>query len=183
MDAYLEAEKKEEESYKRYRDVLAGAAMRLSGKLGSDVTHNAAEEFASSVPRWPVFADTASALKELGSMGFKRYILSNVDDDLLEQTISRHGLEVDGFVTAQQVGSYKPRPGHWTEFLRRTGAKKEEVLHVAQSIFHDVIPAGNLGIRAAWVNRYGDQLPGDAHPEYVADTLSGLTSALRQDKD
>ncbi|HZW84574.1 MAG TPA: HAD family hydrolase [Nitrososphaerales archaeon] len=178
MAAYLQAERAEEETYKSYRDVLSGSATRLSAKLGVPLPSGAAREFAASVPDWPAFKDTRESLRALGSMGFRRYILSNVDDDLLEETIARHGLEVDGFVSAQQVGSYKPRPGHWEEFLRRTGASKGDLLHVAQSIYHDVIPVGKMGIQSAWVNRYGEPLPPEANPEYVSDSLAGLVQAL-----
>ena len=178
MMAYLQAEKEEEETYKSYRDVLSGSVGRLSLKFGIRLSPGAAQKFAASVPDWPAFADTQEALKALGSMGYKRYILSNVDDDLLEETIARHGLEVDGFVSAQQVGSYKPGPGHWEEFLRRTGASKGDMLHVAQSIYHDVLPVAKMGISSAWVNRYDEPLPPQANPDYVSDSLAGLVQAL-----
>jgi len=178
MKAYLEAEKEEESTYKSYREVLAGSALRLSGPLGVRVDREAAESFAGSVPRWPAFPDTAEALKELGRRGYRRYILSNVDDDLLEGTIANNGLEVDGFVTAQQVGSYKPDPGHWEEFMKRTGARKEEMLHVAQSVFHDVVPTQELGIASAWVNRYSEPLPPGAAPAFIVDSMETFLSVV-----
>lgn len=152
--------------------------MRLSRSLGIEIHGPEAERFANSVPDWPTFKDTAEALRKLGSHGYKRYILSNVDTDLLEETISRNGLDIDGFVTAEETGSYKPDHGHWLEFLSRTGAKKEETLHVAQSVFHDIVPAGNLGFATAWVNRYREPMPERIRPLYVCDDLQGLVEAL-----
>jgi len=178
LDAYVEEEKKEEATYKSYRKVLAGTALRLSGPLGVRVDQGAAERFAASVPDWPAFPDTREALVELGRRGYGRFILSNVDDDLLRGTIANNGLEIDGFVTAQQVGSYKPNRGHWDEFMRRTGASKEEFLHVAQSVFHDVIPTQEMGIASAWVNRYSEPLPVGAAPSYIVDSMEGLLGVI-----
>ncbi|MDE1857852.1 MAG: HAD hydrolase-like protein [Thaumarchaeota archaeon] len=178
LRAYVEAEQKEESGYKKYREVLRDTAVSLSGTLGRKVDLGAASAFAGSVPDWPAFGDTERFLKEMGARGYKRYILSNVDDDLLEGTIRRNGLEVDGFVTAEQIGSYKPRPGHWTEFMARTGARREEVLRVAQSVFHDIIPTQRLGIESVWVNRYREPLPADASPGLIVDSLAELSGII-----
>ena len=179
LDAYVLEEKKEEESYKKYREVLRNTAVRLAKSAHLEADQSAADEFANSVPSWPAFPDTRKALRELGKMGFARYILSNVDTDLLEGTIRNSGLEVDGFVTAEQVGSYKPSRGHWVAFMRKTGARKREVLHVAQSLYHDILPTQEMGIASAWVNRYREPLPESAHPAYIVDSLESLTNLLR----
>ena len=178
LAAYVEAEKSQESVYRKYRDVIRGTVVSMSRVLGVEVTNEAAREFASSVPKWPAFPDTAEFLREMGSKGFKRYILSNVDNDLLEETISLHGLDVDGFVTAEEVGSYKPRPGHWERFFQETGAKKEGLLHVAQSIYHDIIPAQEMGLVTAWVNRYNEPMPKTASPAFVTDGLAHLAELL-----
>jgi 2-haloacid dehalogenase len=178
LRAYVDAERKEESGYKRYREVLRDTAVSLSEALGRKVDVASAEVFASSVPEWPAFPDTGRFLREVGSRGYKRYILSNVDNDLLEQTIERNHLEVDGYVTAEEIRSYKPKPGHWMEFMARTGARREEILHVAQSLFHDVVPAQRLGIESAWVNRYAEPLPAGASPTMIADDLSALSGIL-----
>ena len=178
MAAYVEAEKKEEGTYKKYREVLRETALRLSRNLGAELVPGGAERFADSVPDWPAFPDTAQALKDLGTKGYGRYILSNVDTDLLQRTIDNSRLEVDGFVTAEQVRSYKPAIEHWNAFMKRTGAKKEEILHVAQSIYHDIIPAQGLGITSAWVNRYEEPLPRSARPVYIVDSVQNLVTLL-----
>jgi 2-haloalkanoic acid dehalogenase type II len=178
LEAYVAAEKEEESTYKKYREVLRKTAISMSGRLGVDVTEEAARKFAASVPSWPVFADTAEFLREMGMRGYKRYILSNVDTDLLEETIRNHGLEVDGFVTAEEVGSYKPNTGHWLRFMKKTGAGKEEILHVAQSIYHDIIPTNEMGIASAWINRYDERMPEGAQPLFVSDSLAHLAETL-----
>lgn len=178
LAAYVEAEKSQESEYRKYREVLRRTIISLSGPLGMTIPDTAAQEFAGSVPEWPAFPDTAEFLRDMGSRGFARYILSNVDDDLLEETIRRQGLEVDGFVTAEEVGSYKPRPAHWERFFQKTGAKREEVLHVAQSVYHDIIPAQEMGLASAWVNRYNEPLPRTASPSIVTDSLTHLAELL-----
>ena len=178
LNAYVAAERKQESGYKRYRRVLRDTVLSMSGVLGTEVGPESADAFAASVPRWPVYRDTEVFLREMGSRGYKRYILSNVDDDLLEETIRRNRLEVDGFVTAEQVGSYKPRPGHWNQFMARTGAKRGEILHVAQSLFHDILPSQRLGIDSAWIDRYGEKLPSEASPTIIADNLEDLAQVV-----
>ncbi|MDG6901704.1 MAG: HAD-IA family hydrolase [Nitrososphaerota archaeon] len=178
LRAYLEAEREEESGYKRYREVLRDTALALSDAIGRRVDGGAADSFAASVPNWPAFPDTEKFLREMGSRGYKRYILSNVDNDILEATIERNHLEVDGFVTAEETGTYKPDPGHWEAFLSRTGATRRDLLHVAQSVFHDIVPTQRLGIESAWVNRYREPLPESASPSLIADSLSALSRAL-----
>jgi 2-haloalkanoic acid dehalogenase type II len=178
LSAYIEAEKSRESEYRKYRDVLRETVISMSSTLGVPVTDTAAREFAGSVPRWPPFPDTSKFLRDMGSRGFKRYILSNVDNDILEETIRRHGLEVDGFVTAEEVGSYKPRPGHWERLFQKTGARREGVLHVAQSVYHDIIPSQEMGLASAWVNRYHEPMPTAASPTFVTDSLTHLAELL-----
>lgn len=178
LDAYVEAEKQEEASYKKYRDVLRNSALRLSRSLGFEASRSAADAFAASLPTWPAFPDTRKALQDLGRKGYRRYILSNVDTDLLQGTVANHGLEIEGFVTAEEVGSYKPNRGHWLTFFRKTGAKKEEVLHVAQSVYHDIVPTQEMSIASAWVNRYGEPLPPEAEPEFIVESMEGLAKLL-----
>ena len=178
LDAYVDAEAKEESAYKKYRDVLAAAAKRLSVRYSLPWDAEKGAKFAESVPRWPAFPDTREALKRLGGMGAKRYILSNVDTDLLEKTVDAWGLEVDGVVTAEQVGSYKPAEGHWRAFFERTSAPRNKVLHVAQSVYHDILPAERMGLSSVWVNRYAEPLPPKAHPDYIVASLRDVEGLL-----
>jgi len=104
------------------------------------------------VAAWPPFADTAGALERLKKR-YKLAIISNIDDDLFAQTRKFLGVEVDAVVTAEQAQSYKPSLRNFELALQRLGVGREELLHVGQSIYHDVIPAQSLGIATVWVNR------------------------------
>jgi 2-haloacid dehalogenase len=178
QDAYEAAEKRQESDYKSYRQVLASTAGDLAAEFGVEAKPEALTKFAGSVPEWPAFPDTAEALRAMGRKGYKRYILSNVDTDLLRGTIQQNGLSVDGYVTAEECKSYKPAFGHWMRFMEKTGARKEEILHVAQSVYHDIVPTGRLGIASAWVNRYAQALPSGAAPIYICDSLASLVQLL-----
>jgi 2-haloacid dehalogenase len=165
-------------SYRKYREVLGSSAMRVAARMGIQLDPEKSMAFAASVPSWPAFPDTRSSLAELRSEGYKLYILSNVDSDLLEGTIRNSGIAVDGYVTAEDTLTYKPDPGHWEAFMRRSGARKEDILHVAQSVYHDIVPTQKLGIASAWVNRYDEPLPSYAHPSFIVDGLTSLIEVL-----
>lgn len=171
---YEEAEKSEEGRYAPYREVLASAATGAARQLGVALSAAQAAEFAESLPTWPVFPDTAGVLRELGRRGVQRFVLSNVDRDLLQETLRLHDLEVDGYVTAEDVGSYKPATDHWLRFFRDHPVDRGAVLHVAQSLFHDIVPAKGLGLRTVWVNRYREARPASVRPTYTVEDLRGL---------
>ncbi len=174
---YVKFEAEEESDCKPYREVLRNTAMRIASHFRISVSQEQAEEFAKSVPYWTPFSDTTETLKELGRRGYNRIILSNVDRDLLRETILRNGLDVDGFITAEDTGSYKPAAGHWNAFLERYKAKRESTLHIAQSLYHDVLPATELGFGVAWINRYGEGNEG-GRPKYSFNDLKSLLTIL-----
>jgi 2-haloacid dehalogenase len=178
MAAYLQAEKEVESDYLRYKDVLRLAAIRAAKAIGSEIDNEKALNFADSLRNWPVFPDTSVSLRKLKSRGYLLYILSNVDNDQLSSTISKNSLEVDGYITAESIRSYKPSSAHWRSFMKQTGASTGEVLHAAQSIYHDIIPAQKLGIATAWVNRYAEQSNTDVKATYVVGNLMELCSLL-----
>ncbi len=113
------------------------------------------ERFGASIGDWPVFPDTVAALKLLGQR-YRLVILSNVDRDSFRATNARLGIVFDAIYTAQDIGSYKPDPrnfGYLIERLAGEGIQKSEILHVAQSLFHDHGPANELGLASAWIDR------------------------------
>lgn len=175
---YDEAERALEGRYAPYRDILAAAAIQTSRRLGVPLPEGAAKGFAGSLPSWPAFPDTVDVLRELGRRGIRRFILSNVDRDLLLETVRRNSLEVDGVVTAEDVRSYKPAPAHWERFFDQTSLERSTVLHVAQSLFHDIAPASKLGLRTVWVNRYDLESPPAPRPTFTVRDLHGLLSLL-----
>ncbi|MEM0138842.1 MAG: HAD hydrolase-like protein [Thermoplasmatales archaeon] len=155
FNTYVNIEARREGIYDSYRSILEMSFKDLAAIFGVKVTDSQARLFAESITEWPGFYDSAPALKELGENGIKRIILSNVDRDILERTIARANLEVDGFVTAEDVRSYKPNFAHWKYFFTNFNASAENTVHIAGSLYHDIEPATKLGLKAIWVNRYG----------------------------
>jgi 2-haloacid dehalogenase/putative hydrolase of the HAD superfamily len=164
------------EGYVSYRDVLAETAIRVAAELGWQLTRERARFLADSLPGWQPFPDTNIALERL-SQKFRLGILSNIDDDLLQATLSHFTVEFTMVVTAQQVRSYKPGLAHFNEALRRVG--QDRLLHAAQSYYHDVVPATKLRIPVAWINRKGEQAErGGAQPTYEVPNLTALADVL-----
>ena len=142
----------EQPPYRPYSIVLREVTEGLGRRFG--FTPNAEERgsLARSLASWPPFPDTRDSLRALKSK-YRLAIISNIDDDLFAGTNQALGIEFDWIVTAPQVGSYKPSLENFRQALARFGAPKDKVLHVAQSLFHDIAPAGSLGLSTVWVNR------------------------------
>ena len=177
---YVRLEAEQEGEYKSYRTVLQDTAIAVAKQFNTSISKSEAREFAETIPIWKPFSDTVDALKVLRDRGYKRIILSNIDRDLLQQTINENNLAVDGYITAEDVGSYKPSSGHWNRFFNEYKATKEETLHVAQSIYHDIIPSTRMGVANAWINRYGEPKPANVNPTFVCPDLVGLLNVLDQ---
>ena len=178
VHAYHDVEPEVEAArYRPYRDVLSETAQRVARRLGWPLAPGKAGFLAASLPDWRPFPDTNAALRDLADAGCRLGILSNVDDDLLARTRERLIAPFDVVVTAEQVRSYKPAPGHFLEARRRIGDGRW--LHAAQSWFHDVVPASALGIPVAWINRKGEPRPDGAKPAVELRDLAALAVWLR----
>ena len=174
---YLEIERVvEAEAYRSYRALLTETVRRITTRLGWRLPESRAGFLADSLPNWPPFADTNPALRRLAAAGYRLGILSNVDDDLLAWTRRHFGVRFDIVVTAQQVGSYKPAPRHFTTARDLIGGQRW--LHAAQSYFHDVVPAGALGIPVAWINRKGETPSAGGRPDAEFRSLGELADWL-----
>jgi 2-haloacid dehalogenase/putative hydrolase of the HAD superfamily len=177
LAAYAETEPVvEAETFRTYREVLTETVRRVAKRFGWTPAPERARGLAESLPGWKPFPDTNSALQRLASAGTRLGILSNVDDDLLAGTLRHFPVSFDLLITAQQVRSYKPAPGHFETARRRIG--RSRWLHAAQSRFHDVVPCRALGIPVAWVNRKGESGREDIRPDIEVPTLSGLADRL-----
>jgi 2-haloalkanoic acid dehalogenase type II len=151
----------------RYPDVLGESLRRMAADLGHDATDDECAEFGTSVGAWPAFTDTAAALRRLRER-FALIILSNVDRASFARSNRRLGVGFDLVVTAEDVGSYKPAPGHFDALfaaLPTLGVECGEIVHVAQSLFHDHAPAQRVGLRSVWIDRRHDRAGGGATPE------------------
>jgi 2-haloacid dehalogenase len=136
-----------------YRDVMAVVLAELVGEEGVGLPPGEKDALARSLPEWPVFTEVPDALSEARGRGWKLVALSNTDRDLVEASMRSIGVPFDGAVVASEIGSYKPALGHWRAFYDSTGADGARHVHVAQSHFHDVVPAAGLGIPTVWINR------------------------------
>ena len=166
----------EREHFRPYKDVLTDAAARVAHALGWPLDFERGTFLVSSLAMWKPFPDTNAALERLRGAGYKLGILSNVDDDLLTATRRRFTVDFDLIITAQQVRSYKPAPGHWLAARQRIGS--DRWLHAAQSNFHDIVPANALGIPTAWVNRRNDAPLSGGTPMYEVRDMAGLADLL-----
>jgi 2-haloalkanoic acid dehalogenase type II len=166
----------EAEAYRSYRAVLSETALRIAARLGWQLPASRASFLADSLPGWPPFPDTNPALRRLDAAGYRLGILSNVDDDLLAWSHRHLAAFFEIVVTAQQAGSYKPAPNHFT--MARGRIAGQRWLHAAQSYFHDVVPARALGIPVAWINRKGETAAGAATPDRELRTLADLADWL-----
>lgn len=164
-------------------EVMEGVGERLNLHWSDDERRTLAE----SVGDWPPFADTVAALETLRER-YKLVILSNIDDDLFALSARHLKVEFSQVITAQQVGSYKPNPRNFEyalEQIERTGDTRDQVLHVAQSLFHDIAPANALGLTTVWVNRRHDRAgsgatpPAEAQPDLEVPDLQTLANLSR----
>jgi 2-haloacid dehalogenase len=159
-----------------YRAVLVETLRRVAASAGREVPAGEEDALARSLPAWPVFADVRPSLEEVRARGWRLAILSNSDPDLIAASIEAIGLPFDHVVAASEIGSYKPAPRHWEVFAEQTGAGRGAHVHVAQSAFHDIVPAAALGLPSIWINRLGEP-PGPPSSRELPD-LTGLADVL-----
>jgi putative hydrolase of the HAD superfamily len=142
-----------------YPDILARSLRSLGAELGVAVSDGDADQLATSVPDWPAFADSHDALVALGAR-FQLIILSNIDRTSFAASNARLGVEFTSILTAQDIGSYKPSPRNFEALAaeaNRLGIRDGGLLHVAQSLFHDHVPAQAAGLPTVWINRRHDR--------------------------
>ncbi|HKN51404.1 MAG TPA: HAD-IA family hydrolase, partial [Amycolatopsis sp.] len=154
-----------------YPAVLGEAFRRTGDKLGRPVSDEWAQRLGNSVPDWPAFDDSADALASL-SRDYRLIILSNVHRAGFAGSNKRLGVEFDRIITAEDVKAYKPAANHFEaldQALREMGVPRERLLHVAQSLFHDHVPAKRHGLPSAWINRRHDRPGWGATPEPAAE--------------
>jgi 2-haloacid dehalogenase len=190
LTAYSAHEKAAETEYPAdlYPDILARSFRGLGAELGIEVSDEDATALATSVPDWPAFPDSADALRLL-SQRAKLIILSNVDRASFAASNARLGVEFAAVLTAQDIGSYKPSPRNFaalTAQARRLGIGEGKLLHVAQSLFHDHVPAKLAGLPTVWINRRHDR-PGwgatpapaaDVRPDAEFDSIAAFAAAF-----
>jgi 2-haloacid dehalogenase len=151
----------------RYPEVLAAAFVRTGDTLGRPVSDEWAQRLGGSVPDWPAFPDSADALARLATH-YQLIILSNVHRDGFAGSNRRLHGDFAAIITAEDVGAYKPAENHFRALdatLPQLGVDRSELLHVAQSLFHDHVPARREGLPSVWINRRHDRAGWGATPE------------------
>lgn len=165
--------------FRSYRDVLDLTMAALAARLGFTPTDAERTAISASLPSWRPFPDTVAALARLKTR-YQLGVISNVDDDLFAGSARQLGVDFDWVVTAQQVRSYKPSTNNFERALERIGRPRSEILHCAQSLYHDVGPANGMGLATVWVDRRagkagtGATPPSSAKPDLTVPDLATL---------
>ena len=159
-----------------YRDVMAAVLSQLASETGVSLADSEHDALGRSLPQWPVFTEVPDALAQAHARGWRLMALSNTDRDFIEASIAAIGVPFEGAVVASEIGSYKPGHRHWEAFYELTGADRDRHVHVAQSHFHDIVPAHELGIPSVWINRLHER--GEPAPTRELPDLNGLADVL-----
>ena len=141
----------------RYPRVLAQTMRRMGAEVGCEPLEDEVSQFSQSVADWPAFPDSRATLARLGER-FQLVVLSNIDDQSLAASSARLGDPFDLSCTAEAIGSYKPNRRNFVYLLDRLkerGVSREHLVHVAQSRYHDIVPATRMGLHTVWVDRAG----------------------------
>ena len=189
--AYYESRQQSQTPGMRYAALLATVYRRLAEAWGRPAAWEDCVAYGNSVKNWPAFVDSADALRSL-KQHFRLVILSNVDNLSFAHSSDKLGVEFDAVYTAEDIGSYKPAKRNFEYMLAnlaRAGFAKADVLHVAESMFHDHAPANDLGIRNCWIYRrrgkagFGATAQPEAMPSYdfVFDSMQELATAHAQE--
>lgn len=172
-------------AFKNYRRVLQIVMRAFGQKYNWTLSQHESGILGDTLPFWPLFADTQQCI-ELLKDDFKIGIISNVDDDLIQQTLENGGLKVDFVTTAEESRAYKPSAEPFRRALQKYKCEPGEVLHCGCSPYHDIGTAHSLGMATAWINRRmgkegsGATPAGKAEPDYTFSSLLELTGYLQK---
>jgi 2-haloacid dehalogenase len=179
LERYHELEPEiESEPFRTYHEVLTLSLERLAEEERVQLPEGEAGALAKSLPDWPPFPEVPAALAELRERGWKIALLSNTDKDLIAASERQLGVPIDLAIVAEGVQSYKPAHAHWERFFEATSAEREQHVHVAASLFHDIAPARELDLHSVWINRLGEKA--DPEPDRELTDLSNLPDTLEE---
>jgi 2-haloalkanoic acid dehalogenase type II len=191
LEAFAETESAQQAATPgmRYADLLAEVHRGLAERFGLAADAAAAKQFGGSVKDWPAFPDSAEALAYLGQH-YQLVILSNVDRASFAPSNQKLGVTFDAIYTAEDIGSYKPDARNFTYLLNHLaerGIAKAEILHTAESLFHDHIPAKRVGLTTCWIHRRAGQeghgatrVPDtEVKPDFRFESMAAMADAHR----
>jgi len=165
--------------YQEYKTILRRVLEGFGARLGFTPSTAELDSFSACVKNWPAFPDSPGALQALHRK-YKLAIISNVDDDLFTFSEKKLQVKFDWVITARQARSYKPSLNNFRVAFERIGIPPGQILHVAQSLFHDIVPAKQLGLSCVWINRrygkagFGATPPAQAQPDLETPDLQSL---------
>ena len=176
LECYSRYEPEAQDEGGSYREVLARVLQRFGNRLAFTPKDSELEGFSASIGQWPAFPDTVESLKTLAEH-FELAVVSNIDDDLFAMSAENLVVPFQHVVTAGQVGVYKPAPEMFAAALETV---QGPVLHVAQSRFHDILPATAAGLDTVWINRpsLGAARTVAANPTWTFTSLAEFAAAV-----
>ena len=188
--AYYESTTQKWTPSKVYSDLLAVVYRRLAEEWNVETSWEECQAYGLSVRQWPAFDDSREALAYL-KQHYKLIVLTNTDNQSFQGSNARLGVHFDGVYTAEDIGSYKPADRNFDymlETLERQGIQKSEILHTAESMFHDHAPANKHGLKNCWIYRRHDKEgfgatmnPGDMPTyDFRFDSMADLVKAHQQ---
>ncbi|HMP89620.1 MAG TPA: HAD-IA family hydrolase [Kiritimatiellia bacterium] len=169
--------------YRTYREILYSVQKRFAGHYRVSLKPNHQLLLAQSLADWEPFADTNQALQRLAKQ-YKLAVISNIDHDLFAGTRAKLEPVIDCLVTAEDVSAYKPAHRNFEKALEKMGLERSRLLHVAESLYHDIKPCNDLGIRCVWVNRRSRSMSvgatrlETARPDAVVESLAEFVEAI-----
>lgn len=186
-----ESSQQERTSTKRYRELLAVVYRRLAEEWNVSVSWAECLSYGQSIQDWPAFPDSAESLKYLKQF-YKLVILSNVDNESFAASNQKLGVDFDAIYTAEDIGSYKPADANFEymlALLKSRGFAKTDILHTAESMFHDHAPANRHGLHSCWIYRRHAQAgfgatmhPGDMpRYDFMFHSIGELAEAHRRE--
>ncbi|HUL43582.1 MAG TPA: haloacid dehalogenase type II [Bacteroidota bacterium] len=169
--------------FRTYREVLRAVVRSFATECGFDATPDEERVLEKSLPTWRPFEDTVASLRKLQ----ERYalgVISNTDDDLFELTSRELGVKFTHLITSMQVQSYKPSQTNFLRAIEQWKIEPSQILHVAQSLHHDIPSAKSCGMHTVWIDRRkgktgsGATLPSNAEPDLIFPDLKSLVSFI-----
>ena len=168
------------QSYRPYREIMAQSFLTTCSALGLLATPDDARAFADAIARWQPFPDTGEALARLHRKR-KLAIISNIDDDIVAETVKFLGVDFDWIITAQQARAYKPSLEPFRLALARMAGPPDRVAHAAFGFEYDIGPAAALGMKTILVKRTRIEFPAEPHPDLIVRDLAELADAFEDD--
>jgi 2-haloacid dehalogenase len=174
----------EQGKYRCYREVLNSVVRQFGERFGFAASDQEVRSLADSLKDWKPWPDTVAALRELRSR-FQLAVISNVDDDLFASTRPQLQVDFTYVITAEQARAYKPSLKIFELALSRIGVPPHRILHIAQSVYHDIVPAKSLGLATVWVNRpsarngVGAVKAAEANPDLQVASLAELAASVQ----